>query len=508
MSGLLLMENAGMRVVEAIAARLPDLEQASVVVLCGKGNNGGDGFVVARQLVQRGCFPLVLLFASPESVTGDARANLEILTRMGYPPEVVLDSESWFGQIREVGEVDAVVDAMVGTGLRRPLEGLMGAVVASLDDSFPSALIVSVDVPSGCVADRAELTGPVVEADLTVTFTALKHCLVFPPATSCAGEVVLAEIGNPRALLDSYGDAAELLTPDSFPEVLGSRQVDSHKGDYGRVLIVGGSVGKSGAAVMAGEAALRSGAGLVTVASARSALPAIAAYMPELMTQPLEEDPSGMCTSRALESPAFMDLLASASVLVVGPGIGRGSETGEFVRELIERAGVPTVIDADGIYAYRSRLDELPGGRIPIVLTPHAGEMAGLLGVATEDVVRNRLDIAREFAKQREVYIVLKGFRTVIATPDGRTFVSPTGNAAMATAGSGDVLAGMIAGILGQPRFGGFGERLGMAVYLHGLAGDIGAEVYGEESLTATDLVSFLPEAWRELRGTPATEVN
>jgi hydroxyethylthiazole kinase-like uncharacterized protein yjeF len=498
--GLLLMENAGMRVVEALDARLEDLETASVAILCGKGNNGGDGMVVARQLLQRGCLPEVFLFARPEEVRGDAKTNLEILTRIGHPPRVILDAAAWAGALRELGPVDVAVDALFGTGLSRPVEGLLADVIASLGEELDAGLVVAIDVPSGCLADQSRLSGPAVEADLTVTMTGLKQCLVFPPACDQAGDVVVADIGNPAALLDTASHPLELLEPDCFPQIHIARPQDSHKGDYGRVLVVGGSIGKTGAPAMSGEAALRCGAGLVTVAVPKSALPVVAAYMPELMTAPLAETPSGACAASALEDALLRELLGSASVVVIGPGMGREPDTAACVRRLIAEIDAPLVVDADGLFALRDHLDALDGRSQPLVITPHPGEMAGLIGSDTDHVQTRRWEIAREFAKLHGVYVVLKGFRTLVATPAGRVFVNPTGNAAMATAGSGDVLAGMIASTLGQPHLGTFEERLCLAVYLHGLAGDVGVESSGEEALTATDLLDFLPQAWAQLR--------
>lgn len=493
-----------MRVVEALAARIDgELEDLSIVILCGRGNNGGDGFVVARQLIQRGCLPSAFLFAPPEAVAGDARVNLDILTRIGHPPVVVEETATWERATRELGPVDIVIDALLGTGLSRPVEGLLAEAIASLADTFPQAMIVSVDVPSGCRADTGELSGPAVEADLTVTLTALKHCLVFPPAHLQAGDVVIADIGNPQALVDSVSHRLELLLPDSFPQAGWSRSQDTHKGDYGRIVVVGGSEGKTGAPAMTGEAALRSGAGLVTVASPASTTGIVAAHMPELMTCPLPETVDGACAPESLDDPSLKELLGSASVVVVGPGLGRHSGTLEFVRHLVAGLESPAVIDADGLIAFQGHAEELASGDLPRILTPHPGEMAALLGCGTDEVVRNRPEVASEFASRHRVYVVLKGYRTVIATPGGRTFVNSTGNAGMATAGSGDVLAGMIAALIGQAHLGSLEERLNLAVYLHGLAGDIGVDTEGEEGLTATDLIAFLPEAWAQLRGEP-----
>jgi len=497
--GIMLMENAGMRVVEAIQARVEDLDTRSVVILCGKGNNGGDGFVVARQLIQRDCFPSVFLFAEIDAVGGDARANLDILTSSGHPPLVVRNREDWDRERLALGDVDIVVDALLGTGLSKPVEGFLGDVVQSLDEDFPQAMVVSIDVPSGCEADSGNLEGPTVYADLTVTLSAAKFCLVFPPAYQAAGEIVIADIGNPHELLESDAHQIELLLDDSFPDALWPREEDTHKGDYGKILVIGGSRGKTGAAAMAGHAALASGAGLVTVGVPESVTGIVAGYMPELMTEPLPETETG--TLSALNYGRIEALIEGKSLVALGPGIGRNPETDQLISEIISRIEVPAVLDADGLNAFVGRVDKLRGRNHPLVITPHLGEMARLLDRPVSDIGRHRLDIAREFAMGQDLYVVLKGFRTVIACPDGRAYVNSTGNPGMATAGSGDVLTGMIAGILGQPHLGTFEERLCLAVYLHGLAGDLGVSESSEETLLATDLIQFLPDAWADLRG-------
>lgn len=502
--GIVLMENAGVRVVEAIEARVDDVERLSVVILCGKGNNGGDGFVVARQLIQRGVYPSILLFAPCADVAGDARLNLDILTALGYPPVVVEDLQSWDSECANLGEVDVVVDALLGTGLSKPVRGLLERVVTSIPDRFPRAMIVSVDVPSGCAADTGDLEGASVEADVTVTFSALKHCLVFGPACHLAGEVVVADIGNPHELVDKAAGAVELLAPAVFPEAVLPRDDDTNKGDFGKVLVVGGSLGKAGAAAMAACAALRAGAGLVTAAVPAGILATVAAHMPEVMTEALPENAKGSLSSDAVTVLEDRGLVKGKSVVALGPGLGNQEDTFAFVRDLVGTIPVPLVLDADGINAFAGRASELRRGASaadrPIVITPHPGEMARLIGDPISGIVRNRLGVARGFADLHGVYVVLKGFRTVIASPDGKAYVNPTGNAGMATAGSGDILTGIIAGLLGQPHLGAFDERLCLAVYLHGLAGDLAAQELGEETLVATDILSFLPEAWSALR--------
>jgi hydroxyethylthiazole kinase-like uncharacterized protein yjeF len=499
--GILLMENAGMRVVEALEARFDSLEERQIAILCGKGNNGGDGLVAARQLLERGSVPSVFLFGDPSSLKGDALTNLEILNAIGQGPTAIASLEDWERVRPQLGEDDLLIDALFGTGLSKPLTGHLGAIVASLRDHFPKTTIVSVDVPSGCSSDGGRLEGPAVDADLTVTLTAPKPCLVLPPASEMAGEVIVADIGSPRELVESDDHTLELLTEDAFPAALIPRAEDTHKGDFGNVLLVGGSRGKSGAIAMAAEAALRSGAGLVTAAVPTGILPVVAGHMAEVMTEPLAETAQGGISGSVVDSGRLDELLAGKDVFALGPGIGRDPETSRAVREMVGARSIPVVLDADGINAFQGRAEELGAGDSPLVLTPHPGELARLLGCDTAQVQSERLRVARRLGADHAVYVVLKGYRTVVACPDGRAFINPTGNAGMATAGSGDVLTGMIAGVLGQPHLGGFEERLCLAVYLHGLAGDIAAAELGLEVMTARDLIRFLPAAWTELRG-------
>jgi len=472
---LILMENAGMRVAEVLEDRFEDLDELNVAILCGKGNNGGDGLVVARQLIQKGCFPFVFLFANEDEVKGDAKTNLEIIKALGYPPTVIASEHDWNEEKLELLDTDVIVDALLGTGARRPVEGLYRTVIESLAQDFPRADIVAVDVPS-----------PGVQADVTVTFSAMKPSLVFYPDCDDAGDVILSEIGNPPALLDNESFKLNLIEPHHLP----MRMMDSNKGTYGRVLIIGGSRGKTGAAAMAGQAALRAGAGLVTVACPQSALPVIAASMPELMTEPLHETTQGTIANHSVA-----DLCRDKTVVAIGPGMTNLSETSTFVRRVVSECRAQLVIDADGLNALVGFEGDLGGA----VLTPHPGEMARLIEKKIQDVTANRVDIASEFAKRRNAYVVLKGYRTVVATPDGSVYVNPTGNPGMATGGTGDILTGMIAGILAQEHLGSFIERLCLAVYIHGLAGDLAAEETGQESLVATDILQFLPKAWAQI---------
>jgi ADP-dependent NAD(P)H-hydrate dehydratase / NAD(P)H-hydrate epimerase len=474
---LLLMENAGMRVTEVLEDRFEALDELTIAILCGKGNNGGDGFVVARQLLQQGCVPFVFLFAAEEEVKGDAKTNLNILKALGYPPTIVTDEQDWSEEKQELLDADVVVDALLGTGARRPMEGLYRLVIESLAEDFPRAHIVSIDVPS-----------PGVQADVTVTFSALKPSLVFYPDCEDAGDVILANIGNPPELLDNENHRMQLIEPHEVP----ARVADSNKGTYGKVLVIGGSRGKTGAAAMAGQAALRAGAGLVTVAAPQSVLPIIAVSMPELMTEPLQETSQGMIANQSL-----LDLMKDKTVVAIGPGLGTLYETSTFVRRVGSDCRSQLVVDADGLNALVGFVGDLGGA----VLTPHPGEMARLIEKSVEHVTANRVEVATEFANRRNAYVVLKGYRTIVATPDGAVYVNPTGNPGMASGGTGDILTGIISGVLAQEHLGSFIERLCLAVYLHGLAGDLAAEEMGEESLVATDLLRYLPKAWETVGG-------
>jgi hydroxyethylthiazole kinase-like uncharacterized protein yjeF len=478
---IILMENAGMRVVEVLEDEFDNLHELTVGVLCGKGNNGGDGLVIARQLMQKGCYPFVFLFALEGEVKGDAKTNLNILNAIGYPPTVITNSDEWNEEKIELLDADIIVDALLGTGARKPVEGLYREVIENLADDFPRAAIVAVDVPS-----------PGVEADITVTFTALKPQLVLPPDHENAGEVIVADIGNPNQLIESDKHKLNLIHPQDLPY----RAEDSNKGTYGKVLIIGGSRGKSGAAAMAGQAALRSGAGLVTVATASSVLPVIAETMPELMTEALAETSEGTIANQSISN-----LLGGKTVLGIGPGLTSFSETSAFVRQMVEECTIPVVVDADGLNAFAGFDKQIQGEGRDIILTPHPGEMARLIGKDVDHVVANRIDVARNFAADHKVYVVLKGFRTIVAAPDESIYINPTGNPGMATAGTGDILTGMITGIVAQEHLGNFLDRICLAVYLHGLAGDLAAEEIGEESMVATDLLRFLPQAWENLRG-------
>ena len=491
---MVLMENAGRQVVAALEAAYDDLPQKHVAVLCGPGNNGGDGFVVARTLNQRGIDVSVFVVAAMADIKGDARLNMEILGRLGLTAVEISDEQAWDLHFSEISQCDLIVDAIFGTGLRSPLSGMMETVAADVNAS--GIPVIAIDLPTGLSADQAEPIGESIHAAMTVTLAAPKHPLVLPPGESRAGSIVVADIGIPPEVIDALaGPRLDLLTREAMRDIIQPRQSDSHKGDYGHVLVVAGSVGKTGAAYLTAVGALRSGAGLVTLATPRSCQSIVAAMGPEYMTVPLEETSDGRVSIGAIR-----DLLEfEQDVIVVGPGLGTGPDVTAFVRELVEKSDTPLILDADALNAIASDPDLLQtaGGARPIIITPHPGEMSRLASMSVDDVQGNRLDVAREFAVQHQIYVILKGYRTLIATPDAKVFINPLGNPGMATGGTGDVLAGVLAGWLAQLLDAEAACKI--AVYLHALAGDLTEADEGEVAMTAGDLAAHLGDAVLDL---------
>jgi NAD(P)H-hydrate epimerase len=492
-----LMECAGRQVVSTLQQTFDDLALMRVAVLCGTGNNGGDGFVIARTLLQAGGDASVFLVGRVADVRGDARVNLEILGRLGHTVVEVTNEQDWDLHFSDIATCGLVVDALFGTGLSRPLSGVYETVVRDLNGS--DLRVVSVDLPSGLSADTNELIGEAVEADLTVTFAAPKIAHMFPPAEDRCGELVIADIGIPREVVEGLdGPRLEIITAGEVISRLEPREPDSHKGDYGRVLVVAGSVGKTGAAHLCGYAALRSGAGLVTIATPASALPIVSSMAAEYMTMALPD----LETIRDGEEALERVLAVEADVVAVGPGLGTGEAQRALVLGLVARSGSPLVLDADAITLVSTNVGVLRGREgLDLVLTPHPGEMARLTGLSTEEVQRGRIDVARDFATTNHVYLVLKGHRTLVATPDGRVSINRTGNPGMATGGTGDVLTGVLAAWLAQLLDPEAAARV--AVYLHGQAGDLASREVGQPAVTAGEVLQQLGAAWLETLGIP-----
>jgi hydroxyethylthiazole kinase-like uncharacterized protein yjeF len=423
--GDVLMERAGTKVVEFLEAEFSPLSQQRVVIFCGSGNNGGDGLVVGRMLKTR-------------------VASLQVVRAAEDPGPV--DREATI-----------VIDALLGTGFHEPVDGRYAELIATINEQFPRAKVVAVDIPSAMQ----------VRADFTVTFAAPKAEMLLDPRADNAGKVIVADIGIPAEFLQSN---LELSEPRDFAPLFQPRKRDANKGDYGHVLVVGGAAGKTGSVAMSGLAALRIGAGLVTVACADSSH-----LVPELMTQSLD--------TVSLER---------MTVLAIGPGLGMNRE---LVSKLTAEAKIPTVIDADGLNSIAGT--DFRGRGAETVLTPHPGEMGRLLGLKSAVKVEDRITTARQFAIDRNVCLVLKGFRTLIAFPDGKIWINPTGSPAMAKGGTGDVLTGLVSGLIAQTANIGLAVRA--AVWLHGRAGVLAAEELTEYCVLATDLLTYLPRAIREV---------
>ncbi len=496
--GLLLMENAAQAVVEYIAECFSPVSEQRIAVVCGKGNNGGDGLAIARQLHIR-FHPrmlLIVLICDPAELQGDAAQNLAMLRASGI--EIIRD----FGPGLQLATL--VIDAVLGTGLNGPAEGPALDAIREIN-RLSFAKVVAVDIPSGLSGDSGALPGEYVRADATVTFTAPKVCHAMPPACDLMGDLRIAPIGSPPSLFeDDVRIRLSLVTPDSIAPLFAPREKDSNKGKFGHLLIVAGSRGKSGAAAMAALAALRSGAGLVTVACPESVLAPVAAHAPEVMTEPLPETPSGTIAHAAFDRIA--ELAKKCTLMAIGPGVGTEEETRDVVLRLFAEFDKPMVIDADALNCLAALglagSSAWSGGKRLRILTPHPGEMSRLTGRSIAEIQADRISAARSLATERKVIVVLKGERTLIGFPDGRVWINPTGSPAMATGGTGDILTGMIGGLLGQFP-GSVGLAIAGAVFLHGLAGEIAARHLTEQCVIATDLLRYLPEGIRGIANVP-----
>lgn len=503
--GAVLMENAGAAAARVLRSRY--LCSRRPLVLCGKGNNGGDGFVIARHLLDLA--PSVFLFGSRQDVRGEARLHMGALERSGGVLVEVLDEASWARVRAAAATADVAVDALLGTGLHQAPAGAVAEAIALLRSvrAERGVPVVAVDIPSGVPSDGGELGWDAVQADVTVTFAAPKYGHVLPPACDHVGTLIVADIGIPSAVLAQTSPSLWLAEEGDVRKAYPPRPAGAHKGSFGHVLVAAGAVGKTGAAILSAGGALVSGAGLVTVAIAAPALPLVAAGRPELMTEPLPVTPAGALDREAAARAAA--LAGSRDALVIGPGLGQDPPAREFVRDVLRAYVGPVVVDADGLNALAAsdraaRATDALRRDAPVVVTPHPGEMARLVGVPTAEVQRRRLETARAFAIETGAVVVLKGHRTVVARPDGAACVNPTGNPGMATGGTGDVLSGVIGALLARGLDGWTAAVAG--VYLHGAAGDDAAERRGEESLVAGDLLDSVPTVLRRLRTAPARE--
>ena len=477
---IVLMENAALAVVDAIFEHYPQSDR--VALLCGLGANGGDGFAVARHLENRGVVPVVIVVGNREEIRGDAQINFTICERLGIPIYEVRAEDDIETALAHAADADLLVDALFGTGLNRPPAGIHADVIRGLAElRIP---VLAIDLPSGCNASAGQPFDPCVQAEVTVTFAAPKLCHVFEPAALYCGEVIVADISIPEIAIDDESVALGLITPKDVRPLIEPRLSQTHKGTYGHVAVIAGSPGRSGAAVLAARGAIRTGAGLVSV-----------------MTDP---DTARLVHAGSLESmtysgtdlPSFLDNKTAA---LIGPGLADDDGAYEHTRALVAAIDLPLVIDASALNAFAGRAHELNPRGLPRVLTPHPGELARILGTDTRTINDDRIAAAREAARACNAVVVLKGYQTLVAEPDGHVFVNPTGNPGMATGGMGDVLSGIIAALLARhtdPL-----DAACAAVYLHGLAGDLVAEEYGDTGLAALDVAERVPKAIQKVRG-------
>ncbi|MFH1091395.1 MAG: NAD(P)H-hydrate dehydratase [Pseudomonadota bacterium] len=485
--GVVLMENAGRGAAALVRRHFGDLAGKRVTVVAGRGNNGGDGYVMGRIFHGWGARVLIYILGLREQIKGDARINLDVVLKMGL--EVVEIKDETRLDLLNLDGSDLIIDAVLGTGLTSEVRGLYREAIGRINDS--GIRVVAVDVPSGVDSDTGRIMGLAVKADLTVTFGLPKAGLLLPPGEELAGKLEVVDIGLPPHVLAEADPRKELLLEQDL-RLLKPRHRSGHKGHYGHVLIVAGSTGKTGAAAMCAEAAARTGAGLVTLAVPASLNPILEEKVTEAMTEPLPEELPGFLGPKALDR--LLALAEGKSVLALGPGLGQTEGVIFVVRSLVEKCELPLVIDADGLNALAGRPELLKKVRRQAALTPHPGEMSRLSGQSTAEIVADRLGSAGSFAQAFGLVLVLKGYRTVVAAPDGRIFLNTTGGPYMASGGMGDVLTGLIAGLVSQGLNLLDASRLG--VFVHGLAADETAAETGPFGLLASDLLPRLPALW------------
>ncbi len=486
--GMILMENAGKGAAEVISNTFPDIYKKKIAIIAGKGNNGGDGFVIARYLLNQGVSVKVYLLTDPKGLRGDAETNLNIFQRMKGEVIPVPSSKDYVKIKKDLEKFDVLVDGIFGTGLDAEVRGYYREVIDHLNTL--QRPIVAVDIPSGLNANTGKPFGTAIRASLTITFGLPKMGHLIPPGIDYVGKVKVIDIGIPKRLVEEEKIPTYLLEKNEIMKWLSiPRNLDTHKGDYGHLLVIAGSVGKTGAAAMACQAALRMGAGLVTLAIPKSLNGIMEMKLTEVMTEPLPETPKQTLSLRAFST--ITRLCENKRAVIIGPGLGTFKETQSLVLKLVKALNLPIILDADGLTALATQPKILPVTNRSLILTPHPGEMARLIRSQVKEVLEDRIGLSRSFSQSQHVHLVLKGHPTLISTPKGELFINPTGNPGMASGGTGDVLTGMIGGLVCQ----GFDilPSLQMAVYLHGMAGDVGAQERGEKSLIATDIIERIP---------------
>ncbi|NNF99573.1 MAG: NAD(P)H-hydrate dehydratase [Desulfobacteraceae bacterium] len=492
--GRVLMENAGRGATAVFLNNNPQASCRRVGVAAGRGNNGGDGFVIARYLFEKKISVTVFLFAGKEKLTGDAQANFTLLERLGVPMAIIPDAEAFRTAMDELQQQDIWIDAILGTGLTSMVRGFFKKVIQFINDAGKP--VFSVDIPSGLNSDTGQPCGICINADTTATFAFAKCGHVVYPGVTHTGKLEVVDIGIPAMMRKTVGPGQFLITDNYVKNHMPHRTPIAHKGNTGHVLIIAGSTGKSGAAAMTAMTAVRSGAGLVTLGIPRHLNPSLESRVIEPMTEPLPESKNGTLSLKGLDK--ILQLCEGKQCLALGPGLGHGDSVAQLVRRLVVETSLPLVIDADGLNLLAGHLNLLGKLKTEAVLTPHPGEMARLTGESITRIQQDRIKSAREFAQKINHLIVLKGARTIVAHPDGRIFINPTGNSGMASGGMGDVLTGLIAGLIAQG--GGIEKAVHTAVFLHGSSADALAVSKGLIGYTAREVMDHIPECLKSLK--------
>ncbi|MDY6793266.1 MAG: NAD(P)H-hydrate dehydratase [Thermodesulfobacteriota bacterium] len=485
--GRVLMENAGRGATRVIFDQFDDIVHKTVGVLAGRGNNGGDGFVIARYLAQKGSDVTVYLLAQKTRVQGDAAANLKLLAPLNVPVIEIPDEQAFLAHKTGMRHQKIWVDALLGTGLKSDVTGYFKQIIEFINTLGKP--VFSVDIPSGLNSDTGQVCGTCIRAQATATFAFAKLGHILLPGAEFTGYLEIIDIGIPDLIAKNIRPKQHLLTLETIRNALKPRAPDYHKGTAGHALVISGSVGKTGAAAMTAMSAMRAGAGLVTLALPQSLNPVLETQVVEAMTCPLPHTQNGRIGESSFNT--IMDLLSGKKCLAIGPGLGDAAETKKLVHRIIQESPVTMVIDADGLNHIAGSTEILKKTTAPVILTPHPGEMARLIDSTADLVQKDRITCARRFAEKYNAHVVLKGAKTIIAHPEGHVFINPTGNPGMASGGMGDVLTGIITGLVAQGYSAESATHTG--VYLHGAAADTLAEKVGPFGYLATEVMNAIP---------------
>ena len=491
--GIVLMENAAKGVVASLFKKFPDIKDKKIGIFAGKGNNGGDGLAVARLLTDKGIATKVYLLSKKDMLRGDAKTNLEKAEEIGIKILEITSLDKLEAIKDNIRKKDIFIDAMFGTGLTSGVKGYYTDIINFINSL--KKIVLSIDIPSGLSSDTGEIIGEYIRADMTVALCLPKIGEILYPAAEYVGELNVVDIGIPELIINNRDIKINLIEEKDAAGILPKRKPDTHKGTYGHLAVIAGSRGKGGAAALSSISALRAGTGLVTLALPKCLTVSFEAGIPEVMTLPLPDTKEGTIDKSALNT--LINFLEGKSAVLIGPGITTNPSTSSLIKNLVKKISCPMLIDADGLNIIADKIELLKDKPFPVIVTPHPGEMARMLNTTSKEIQTNRIEASRKLSAEYGIYVILKGARTIVATPEGEVYINPTGNPGMATAGTGDVLSGIIVGFMAQGLSARDSSILG--VYLHGLAGDIAAEKLSQTALIASDLIKTFPEAIKKV---------